>query len=52
MLVEPIGHLGAVISYLDLLNSLKMLMWESYGTLHWDTLSQCIYASFERSQHM
>ncbi|MBM7717392.1 hypothetical protein JOC94_004420 [Bacillus thermophilus] len=34
MLVEPIGHLGAVISYLDILYSLKILMWEFYGTLH------------------
>ncbi|MBM7714991.1 hypothetical protein JOC94_004548 [Bacillus thermophilus] len=34
MLVEPIGHLGAVFSHLDLLYSLKILKWESYGTLH------------------
>ncbi|MBM7714720.1 hypothetical protein JOC94_001692 [Bacillus thermophilus] len=29
MLVEPIGHLGAVISHLDILYLLKI-----YGTLH------------------
>ncbi|MBM7717651.1 hypothetical protein JOC94_004682 [Bacillus thermophilus] len=34
MLVEPIGHLGAVFSHLDLLCSLKILKWEAYGTLH------------------
>ncbi|MBM7713887.1 hypothetical protein JOC94_000857 [Bacillus thermophilus] len=34
MVVEPIGHLGAVFSHLDLLYSLKFLKWESNGTLH------------------
>ncbi|MBM7715671.1 hypothetical protein JOC94_002660 [Bacillus thermophilus] len=34
MLVEPIGHLGAVFSHLGLLYSLKILKWEPYGTLH------------------
>ncbi|MBM7715420.1 hypothetical protein JOC94_002407 [Bacillus thermophilus] len=34
MLVEPIGLLGAVFSHLDLLYSLKILMWEAYGTLY------------------
>ncbi|MBM7716796.1 hypothetical protein JOC94_003820 [Bacillus thermophilus] len=34
MLVEPIGHLGAVYSHLDLLYSLEILNWEFYGTLH------------------
>ncbi|MBM7717148.1 hypothetical protein JOC94_004173 [Bacillus thermophilus] len=34
MLVEPIGHLGAVISHLDLLYSFQILKWGSYGTLH------------------
>ncbi|MBM7716795.1 hypothetical protein JOC94_003819 [Bacillus thermophilus] len=28
MLVEPIGHLGAVYSHLDLLYSLENLNWE------------------------
>ncbi|MBM7714136.1 hypothetical protein JOC94_001108 [Bacillus thermophilus] len=31
MLVEPIGHLGAVFSHLDLLYSLKISMWEAYA---------------------
>ncbi|MBM7715529.1 hypothetical protein JOC94_002517 [Bacillus thermophilus] len=34
MLVEPIGHLDAVCSHLYFLYSLKILMWEPYGTLH------------------
>ncbi|MBM7716237.1 hypothetical protein JOC94_003257 [Bacillus thermophilus] len=34
MLVEPIGHLGAVYSHMHLLYSPKILKWESYGTLH------------------
>ncbi|MBM7713626.1 hypothetical protein JOC94_000595 [Bacillus thermophilus] len=34
MLVERIGHLGAVFSHSDLLYSLKILKWEFYGTLH------------------
>ncbi|MBM7713352.1 hypothetical protein JOC94_000318 [Bacillus thermophilus] len=31
MLVERIGHLGAVFTHLDLLYSFKILKWESYG---------------------
>ncbi|MBM7714178.1 hypothetical protein JOC94_001150 [Bacillus thermophilus] len=34
MLVEPIGHLGAVYSHLVLCYSLKIFKWEAYGTLH------------------
>ncbi|MFU0789192.1 MAG: hypothetical protein ACFWT6_04425 [Virgibacillus proomii] len=32
--LEPIGHLGAVFSHLHPLHELKLLKWESYGTLH------------------
>ena len=32
--LEPIGHLSAVFSHLDLLYQLKILKWKSYGTLH------------------
>jgi hypothetical protein len=32
--LEPIGHLGAVSSTYTLLYQLKILKWESYGTLH------------------
>ncbi|MBM7713497.1 hypothetical protein JOC94_000466 [Bacillus thermophilus] len=31
MLVEPIGHLGAVFYHLDLLVSTQVLKWESYA---------------------
>jgi hypothetical protein len=34
MLVEPIGHLGAVVLHFDSFVSIQDLNWESYGTLH------------------